>query len=1153
MKTRISVIIPVYNVQEFLDECVESVINQTINNMPLTDGYERNLQIILVDDGSTDDSAIIAKAYDDKYENIEYRYEENQGLGHARNYGCTFAEGDYIIFIDSDDIVSPKAYELMYKAAVENDADMSIGAVNRFNSKGYWASNIHDTAFNGTDLVSHVSENPNLLYDTTSWNKLIRRSFWETHNFQFPEGILYEDIPVTVPMHFMANKVAIVRELCYHWRVREGISKSITQTTDDLKTLNDRLYVLSLVDEFFEKNVTDPVLWKTKTLKYLKVDLMIFVNKLKSVQEESAYLIMDALNKYIDEHIDKSLIDELNEFEQLKYKYLMDNDFNKLLDVMNFEYSDASSTVVKQKGDHFYMDVPSNVFGTSSLCVDKFLLDGNIYRIIEEVKITKKNFKINGFALIPGIANESFDERELSFSLVNCETRKTIPLEYKNRKSVNISSYNLKYLDSFSYDGSGFNVIIPFEKIGGNPDFLGENRIMVTFKQHNVTHNYYLGRAKKSARTISKDKARIFNNSYISIDYDFNNEIIIKVSPVKHIFKKMYLDNNCLCLNAETLVGSLVMYYPADSINSASVVPFDYDTEKKRYSIAIKNLLSKKGQVQYDDGTPAIYENRRFMTFISPVGQCTVNCMRDFYMDVEKKDTISLVKGVRQTEKHVYITTQYCTVGDNVDVPTKAVIYYKDAINVDVNPISTSKCSVGDDNVITCIFRINMSKESFRKNLFNGAHDFVIDYNVGDDIVSTLVYIEDGPEFYYKTELYDYKIYRSKFGNLRVMATQKWGEKEDTPIKRLKNAENKYKWYRRLPIKKKRIMFESMWGAKYSCNPRFLYEYIDANHPEYECIWSLNDEHTPIKGKGKRVRRNSLKYLYYLATSKYLVNNVNFHNHYVKRNGQVFIQTMHGTPLKTLGLDVPGDFHTTQEEEKYIKKCNYWDYLTVQSDFVSEISKKCFLYKKEFLPFGYPRTDILYSKNNPDDISKLKKKMGIPLDKKVILYAPTWRIKNTFDLMLNLDSLKKKLSDEYVLILRLHHFSVKGWIQPEQDDFVYDFSKYDSVEELYLVSDLLITDYSSVMFDYAVLDRPIIIFAYDLEEYGDKLRGFYIDIEEDKPGPIVYTSREVEKAIINLEETEALYKPCRDKFRKKFVQYECENSSEKIFNEVFKK
>ena len=91
-----------------------------------------------------------------------------------------------------------------------------------------------------------------------------------------------------------------------------------------------------------------------------------------------------------------------------------------------------------------------------------------------------------------------------------------------------------------------------------------------------------------------------------------------------------------------------------------------------------------------------------------------------------------------------------------------------------------------------------------------------------------------------------------------------------------------------------------MWGSKYSCNPQHLYEYIDKNYPEYECIWSLMDARTPVPGHAKRVRRGSLEYYYYLATSKYFVNNVNFETAYVKRDGQIEIQTMHGTPLKTL-------------------------------------------------------------------------------------------------------------------------------------------------------------------------------------------------------------------------------------------------------------
>jgi CDP-glycerol glycerophosphotransferase len=154
--------------------------------------------------------------------------------------------------------------------------------------------------------------------------------------------------------------------------------------------------------------------------------------------------------------------------------------------------------------------------------------------------------------------------------------------------------------------------------------------------------------------------------------------------------------------------------------------------------------------------------------------------------------------------------------------------------------------------------------------------------------------------------------------------------------------------------------------------------------------------------------------------------------------------------------------------------------------------------------------------------------------------------------MLDLKSLKDSLSDEYILILRLHHFArsdIKNYID---NDFVYDFSNYYSIEELYLVSDILITDYSSAMFDYAILDRPILLFTYDMENYVKDIRGTYFDLEEFNPGPILFTSKEVEQAIINIDETEKIYRKNRNRFREKFNQYENGNSSKTIFNQIIK-
>ncbi len=1149
MKTRVSVIIPVYNIQEFLEDCVDSVLDQTINDLELTDGYERNLQIILVDDGSTDDSPIIAKKYAEKYENVEYVYEENQGLGHARNYGCEFAEGDYIIFLDSDDVVPPKAYERMYKAAVRDGSDFVTGSVWRFNSNGYWFGNIHEKAFNGKEEVTHISKSPQLIYDTTSWNKMIKRSFWEKNEFKFPEGILYEDIPVTIPMHYLANHVSIVYDNCYLWRIREGLSKSITQTTDENKNLRDRLCVLRSVDKFFKEHVTEPELEKARIKKWLSVDLMIFINKFKSQTEEEAKEVREELIKYIDESIGKENFDCLNEIEELKYNYLYGKDFEKLVELMHFEMEDIKSSIIYEKGGHLYVDIDPEIVEGGRICVDKFASESKKVKYLEKISVKQDMISVRGLTIIPGLKDNNFGDREYSFELVNCESRKRIPLNHRDVKIKEFSEYKIKLGNDLDYSACGYEVDIPYDDIAGDKDFYGENRIWITFKQHGITKHYLAGVSKRNVKASSDDKAMVSGNHHFCLKYDLDNSLILDIHPVRHMFDNLFVDGEKLCIESPEFVDDIVLRYQKDSINPERNEKVEYNSEKKRYELDIHKLSSKKSELLYKDGTPVLDSTKRYICLPSELGQCHINALRNYRYTIRMQENTCLANKIQAKYGIVRVIAELHSVEHKGKKIDEAHLCFKGKLDEELFPVAKGR--IMSDNQMQ--FFVNLHSKKTVKNLYQGRHDIYIQCRIGDEIVKAKLNLRRQCSYTYKTKLYDYQIYRSNVSTLRIRSGRKWKKSLNSHAKRKHLEDKQYKFYMKLPVKKKTIVFESMWGTKYSCNPRYLYEYIDANHKDYKCVWFLKDEHFPIKGKGKRVRRLTPKYFYYLATAKYFVNNVNFNDHYIKRPKQVEIQTMHGTPLKTLGLDVPGDFPTIKHEEMFITKCKRWDYLTVQSDFVSDIARKCFLFDKEVLDCGYPRTDILYTKNNEKDIKEIKKNMGLPLDKKVILYAPTWRIKNKFDLMLDIESLRKALSDEYVLILRLHHFSVKGWDQPQEDDFVYDLSNYNSVEELYLISDILVTDYSSVMFDYGILDRPIILFTYDMEEYSEKLRGLYVDIKDDAPGPMCYSSKEVENAIVNLEQTEKENKPRRDKFRAKFLQYECENSSERVFETVMKK
>ncbi|WP_368503223.1 CDP-glycerol glycerophosphotransferase family protein [Alkalihalophilus sp. As8PL] len=369
--------------------------------------------------------------------------------------------------------------------------------------------------------------------------------------------------------------------------------------------------------------------------------------------------------------------------------------------------------------------------------------------------------------------------------------------------------------------------------------------------------------------------------------------------------------------------------------------------------------------------------------------------------------------------------------------------------------------------------------------------------------------------------------------------------------------------FKKRPIKSNRIVFESFSGKGYSDNPRAIYEELLAQGQPYEFVWILNDVQKEIPGNAKKVRRLSWKYYYYLATSKYWVINARMPNYITKRPETVFLQTWHGTPLKKLAADMkevrmPG---TTTERYKrnFYLDSQKWDYLVSPNDYSTDIFKRAFKFKKEVLDVGYPRNDVLYQKNNPSEISSLKEKMGLPKDKKIILYAPTWRDDEfhkkgqyKFDLKLDLKGMREQLGDDYVLVLRMHYLIADSLNIDGYEGFVYNLSSYDDIAEMYLVSDILITDYSSVFFDFANLKRPILFFTYDLEKYRDTLRGFYFNFTEVAPGPILLEAEEITKAIVSIDHTSQQFEDRFEAFFEEFCHLDDGTASKRIIEEVFR-
>ncbi|MCO7174552.1 CDP-glycerol glycerophosphotransferase family protein [Sporolactobacillus kofuensis] len=368
-----------------------------------------------------------------------------------------------------------------------------------------------------------------------------------------------------------------------------------------------------------------------------------------------------------------------------------------------------------------------------------------------------------------------------------------------------------------------------------------------------------------------------------------------------------------------------------------------------------------------------------------------------------------------------------------------------------------------------------------------------------------------------------------------------------------------------LPMKKNLVMFESFFGRQYSCNPRAIYEYMRENCPEYQLVWSANANYTDLfeQHQVPYVKRFSLKWLMLMTRANYWVTNVRLPLWMSKPKHTIYLQTWHGTPLKRLAMDMeevhmPGT-NTEKYKRNFLAESSRWDYLVSPNAYSTEIFARAFGFENTMIESGYPRNDFLYQKNNQQTIDAIKDRCGLPKDKKVILYAPTWRDNQfygkgryRFELDLDLKRMQETLGKDYIVIMRMHYLIADHLDLSDYEGFAYDFSHYEDISELYMISDLLITDYSSVFFDFANLRRPMVFFTYDIEDYRDHLRGFYFEFEQKAPGPLVTTTEDVIRSIREIEASGFAVSERFDAFFKKFCSLESGHSSEKVVKTVFK-
>jgi CDP-glycerol glycerophosphotransferase len=343
------------------------------------------------------------------------------------------------------------------------------------------------------------------------------------------------------------------------------------------------------------------------------------------------------------------------------------------------------------------------------------------------------------------------------------------------------------------------------------------------------------------------------------------------------------------------------------------------------------------------------------------------------------------------------------------------------------------------------------------------------------------------------------------------------------------------------------VLFDS-WRGEYSDNPRAISEELHRRGSSLEHVWVLDPARSgEVPEWVVPVTPGSARHLSALGRARYIVAHRTVPGFHRKRRGTTFLQTWHGTPLKKIGFETRKSASRELRQARRTLEQNVpnWDLLLSPNRISTAILRQEFGYSGEILETGYPRNDLLLAPEAGTIRDRARERLGIGEGEVAVLYAPTFRDDAPFSREPEVQQLARELGDGYAVLLRTHNIDARGLTLAEGASF-RDVSRYPDNRELYLAADVLVADYSSLIFDFAVTRKPIILFTPDLAHYRDELRGFNLDLEAEAPGPLVATVSELKAAIEDLDAVVEQSKDAYARFVERFCHLDDGHASERV-------
>jgi CDP-glycerol glycerophosphotransferase len=1153
----LSIVVPCYQVEDFLDECLVSLRFQ----------HYREVEIIVVDDGSPDRSGEIARRHARRDLRVRVVTRENGGLSAARNTGIEHARGEFLTFVDSDDVVTPEAYTSAIGALRESGSDFVVSCYDRLENKkrvpaGTWIRAAHARRRLGVDLDTF----PEAMVNAVAWSKTYRREFWDRAGLRFPEGRIYEDQPVSAAAFAQARAFDVVPDISVSWRIRNDRS-SISQSAWSTRNLAAHNESVAASFQALQDAGKDRAV-QIRALQLISFNMPFFTRHLVKGGPEFWDLLREALLDLVGRVSREEFVRNVGAQDKVLVELIANDRRDDAVAYIENWGGEARRFPTRATPEGIRIDLPL----TEGLPGDvNILSDAQLELMSRLMRATWEGdeLRLTGWSYIRNIDLVA-NPPTLTVELVSADGATRLPLTTELFEEPRLDLFGVHW--HCSYRPGGWRARISAGAIPS--DVEQEWSLEVSMTAAGV---------RRTARV--KDLA-IAGSTSVPQSYVEDGGLV-----------------RTLTRGSERQVVVDVRHAPAYALST------EVDRRGRATLVFRPPAPGRVAVTHADSGRRELLAAEPVRTEVDGVWRTTLD-LASLPADAPTAltpGTVSRPFRIRMRQPDGEWTPILAPPGSEVspavvEGPGSARRLTRSGAGdlelLDLGPVATAYDLT--DETLTVHVRGRLDLSAYTPMLSSSDLDVAGTTSRTDDGGYSLTFPLVGSRWGYD----DLTLPRNKYAVVLRAADDRLADVPVAPsaalLDRLPVEESRRRFRSLVEVISVRtpalmlnvqepladdvrgqrnqhrlwtaarveeatqdsVFFRALYSEVANCNMLGVHHELGRRGTKLTRYWSVRDHSVPVPDGGVRIIEGTPEWHEALATSRYVMVNVHQPDWHRKPAGQVIIQTMHGYPYKVMGHEwwEKGGFPAGQINS-FDRRARDWDYFVSPASYATPLLKAAFLdpagATPEILQIGYPRNDVLQSDEAPAIRDRVRKVLGIADGQRVVMYAPTFRDYMSADDMaaeridfFDVDRAAREVGPGYTFLVRGHAFNARAGGRHEGGANILDVTGHPDINDLILASDCAVLDYSSLRFDYALVDRPMIFLVPDLEKY-DAVRGGVIPYVPTAPGPHVTTTHEVVSLIRDLDGLARRTAAQRETFRREYADLDDGHASARLVDAVF--